>query len=543
LFSVNQLTIKSKLSLIMVIVMLGLLSLSVLALVFEKNLLLKDREVKTQHLVDVAYGIMAYQYDLQSKGSLTEEQAKAAAIATIKSLKYDEKEYFWINDMTPSVVMHPTKPELDGKDASGIKDPNGKALFVEFVNAVKKDGAGFVSYLWPKPGYTEPVPKISYVKGFKPWGWIVGSGIYIDDVDAIFWTSAKWLLLACAVLTIFIYAILRLIIRSITSPLLSIRDTIKSLRDSKDLSSRIKLSNRDEIGEIAESFNEMVGDFQKIIHQVADGVHEVRKSSEHLHEASQRVEQGSKLQNDSAASMAAATEEMLTSIELVADNSKQTSEIADKSMHISSSGEATVIEAASEMTRIAQAVNDSSASINQLGEESKEISNIVNTIKEIADQTNLLALNAAIEAARAGEQGRGFAVVADEVRKLAERTTVSTLEIGKMIEKIQAETVAAVHSMSEGTERVSEGVEKAHQAGLSMSNIREGAQNVLVAVNEITTALEEQKSVGRQVARDVEHIAQMAEQNYAAVNDVAQTIERLTLLADSLQHSVDQFRA
>ncbi|MEQ1630437.1 MAG: methyl-accepting chemotaxis protein [Gallionella sp.] len=539
----RTITIKTKLSLVILIVMLGLLAISAFALYNERANLLKDRQTKTRHVVDTAYGVLTYQYSLQSKGLLSEEQAKIIALDAIKALRYDDKEYFWINDLTPTVLMHPIKPALDGKDVTDLKDPNGKHLFVEFANVVKKDGAGFVSYLWPKPGFDQPVEKISYVKGFAPWGWVIGSGIYLDDIDAIFWNSTKWMMGIIAALMVVIYILLQMVIRSVTNPLSDIQHAIQRIQSTKDLSQRVQLTRNDEIGHIANSFNQMVESFQQIIHQVISGAHEVQKSSEHLNEVSGRVLLSSNTQSAEATSVASVTEKMLNSIGQVSNNTRQTYSIAQESGALSIQGEQTVNDAAAEMSKIADAVNQSSGSINQLGEESKQISAIVQTIKEIADQTNLLALNAAIEAARAGEQGRGFAVVADEVRKLAERTSKATVEISSMIDRIQSETREAVDGMREGSERVSGGVEKAHQAGKSMVTIRQGAQQVLDSVNEITAALQEQSDAGGQVAQGVESIARMADENCSAVSEIAATAERLAQMANTLQESVNQFKA
>ncbi len=176
----------SKLALVAGLALAGMLILAVLALTAERSMLLEDRKVKTRHVVETAYGVLQRFHSLQEKGQLTEAQAKQEAIATVKSLRYETSEYFWINDLEPRVVMHPIKPELDGKDVSGYKDPDGNALFVEFVKVARASGSGYVDYLWPKPGAEKPVAKTSYVMLFKPWGWVIGSGIYIDDVNRIF---------------------------------------------------------------------------------------------------------------------------------------------------------------------------------------------------------------------------------------------------------------------------------------------------------------------------------------------------------------------
>ncbi|BCB26228.1 hypothetical protein SKTS_11140 [Sulfurimicrobium lacus] len=370
----------------------------------------------------------------------------------------------------------------------------------------------------------------------------MGSGIYIDDLESIFWQRAVWLISIVLLVTVLISASMLVIIRSITRPLGELRDAMKAIQTTQDLSRRVTIRTNNEIGEIGHSFNEMVNSFQAIIHQVVAGVRDVMSSAAHLSESSQHVAASSSQQNDAAASMAAAVEEMSVSIDHVANNSSDTYNIAQQAGTLSAKGGEIVQDAATEMTKIAVSVQHSTQMIQTLGEHSNQISAIVNVIKEIADQTNLLALNAAIEAARAGEQGRGFAVVADEVRKLAERTSKSTEEISTMIGSIQSGTAGAVSSMEEGTARVKEGVDKARQAGESMQKIRSGADQVIASVSEIMEALREQSTASGQVAGSVEQIARMTEQNSAEVQEIARTAEHLEQLAASLQSSVSQFR-
>jgi diguanylate cyclase (GGDEF)-like protein/PAS domain S-box-containing protein len=185
-------SLRSRLFMIVAVAFGAMVLIAALALMNERASLMEDRAAQTRRLVESAHGVLVHFRSLQQRGELTEDQAKRAAIETIRTLRYGDREYFWINDFQPRMVMHPMMPELDGKDLSDFTDPNGKRLFVAFVDTVRKNGAGFVDYLWPKPGFTRPVPKISYVKGFAPWGWIIGSGIYIDDVNRIFWERMRW---------------------------------------------------------------------------------------------------------------------------------------------------------------------------------------------------------------------------------------------------------------------------------------------------------------------------------------------------------------
>lgn len=535
-------TIKGKLVFVLVIALVGMLTVSVFALLSERSTLLDDRKVKTRHLVEAASGIVTHFHQLQTSGQLSETEAKAAALNTLKVLRYEKSEYFWVNDMVPNVVMHPIKPELDGKDVSATKDPQGKLLFVEFVKTVKQDGAGFVDYLWPKPGLDKPIPKISYVMGFQPWGWVIGSGIYIDDVEQIFRSHALTLGLVSLTIAVVIGGLLFVLTRSILQPINGIKEAMTSIQETNDVSRRVKVEGRNEISEIGNSFNEMLGGFQKLIRDVVSSSHEVLSLTTHLATSAVKVAASSRQQNDASTSMAAALEQTKASIEQVAGNSTDAHKIAEQAGTLSNQGQKIVQDAAAEMTKIAGSVQDSAAHIQTLGEQSAQISSIVNVIKEIADQTNLLALNAAIEAARAGEQGRGFAVVADEVRKLAERTTQSTQEISNMIGSIKGGTEDAVRSMQEGSSRVQGGVALANQAGTSMSDIREGAERVIAAVSEITAALHEQNTATQTVVESVEYIVTMAEQNSTETDKIADTAKQLERLARGLQDMVQKFK-
>lgn len=312
---------------------------------------------------------------------------------------------------------------------------------------------------------------------------------------------------------------------------------------SGDLTARIDLKARDELRVVAGSFNEMAETMGNLIARIKGNSDQVADSAHTLAAATGQIRVASQNQSDAASSMAAAVEQMTVGIEQIAHNAGKADSLANRSGELSREGGRLVGAVVEDISEIAQSVANSARSVEELGERSEQIGTIVAVISGIAAQTNLLALNAAIEAARAGEQGRGFAVVADEVRKLAERTANSTEEIGAMVKAIQEGTQVAVKGMEQGVLRVNEGVMRARQTGEAMDEIYTAANQVMSTVVEISSALREQSAASAEIAEQVSMIARMAEENDEAVGSNHQTASRLGDLADTLRQNVSRFKA
>ncbi|MDY0309827.1 MAG: cache domain-containing protein, partial [Castellaniella sp.] len=202
-------TTEFKFALFTLVAIVGIAVLTASLLWMERNALLQERQTGARQAVETAYGVITYYHRLAETGTLTEEQARQQAMDAIRGMRYSGEEYFWINDRVPRMVMHPIKPELDGQELGGMQDPNGFRLFIAFVDTVKASPThdGYVYYLWPKPGVDKPVEKVSYVKEFAPWGWILGSGVYLDTVDAVVWGQAGGFALASATLALILLAL------------------------------------------------------------------------------------------------------------------------------------------------------------------------------------------------------------------------------------------------------------------------------------------------------------------------------------------------
>ncbi|MBS4099085.1 MAG: methyl-accepting chemotaxis protein [Sulfuricella sp.] len=332
------------------------------------------------------------------------------------------------------------------------------------------------------------------------------------------------------------------IIRSIATPLNQMRATIGEVEQHGDFTLRIPVISDDEVGQTAKSFNHLMAALQQSLGEVLDSIARVSGAAKNLSDSSRQVAHSSEAQSESTSSMAAAVEQMTVSINHVSGSAQEAVAISRKSGSLSSEGRDIINKAAAEMARLADTVRNTSGVIEELGQHSNQISSIVQVIKDVADQTNLLALNAAIEAARAGEQGRGFAVVADEVRKLAERTTKATEEITQMIGNMQHSAQTAVSTMGSAVEQVNSGVALANQAGASIIQIKDGADRVVGVVDDISAALAEQSSASNEIAGQVEKVAQMTEENSATAHETSDAAANLQELANAMRSAVGRFR-
>lgn len=509
------------------------------------NEVLRDeRGANIRQLVESAETLLAHYHSLETEGKLSRDDAQEAAKTAIRTLRYDKSEYFWINDMQPRMIMHPTKPELDGKDLSDIRDPQGKTLFMAMVEVVRREGAGKVEYMWPKPGSEKPQPKISFVKGFQPWGWVIGTGVYTSDIDASFRHHALDTAILALVGVLVLGAISWLMARSIMHQLCGepgqVMATARRVAEG-DLVTAVALREGDSHSALF-AMSEMREGLIGIVREIHDSAEEIVATADRASQVAVTVREASMRQAQAAASTAATVEEITVSLNHVSDNTAETHKDSKRTTEEASSGAELARQAFAGIGQIRSTVDGAAQQISVLRNKSLEIGTIASVIGDIASQTNLLALNAAIEAARAGEQGRGFAVVADEVRKLSERTGQATARISEVIGSVQFETDNAVACIERIAPDVEQGGALSHRAAELLETIKCGATDTLVRIEEVTDAMRELSTASNIVAGNVQEIADMAERNVRDAQVAAEAATVLNSSAGSLKQSVTRFR-
>lgn len=533
----GHLTISRRLALIVTCAIIVLITIVTLNAYDLRREMIAEKQLKTKHLVQAASGVLKYYYGLAENGTLSEAAAKTQALKIIGTLRYGDNDYFWVNDMEPRMVMHPIEPSLDGKLLRDFKDPAGTLLFVDMVKVVRNKGAGFVDYLWPQPGKSEPVPKISYVQGFKPWGWMVGSGIYVGDVNAVFHQKLTRILLfgllVASVLALISVFMARGIVRPLNTAITAMHDVSSG---DGDLTRRLHVSSGNEVGILVREFNTFIENLQGLLMKVSDALNDLAGSANEVSAVMTDTGAGVERQREETEQVATAVTEMSSTAQSVAEAAAKAATAAHDASHLAGESHDVVQKNRDIIAALNQSMDDVASTIERVEMDSRNIGAILDTIRGIANQTNLLALNAAIEAARAGEQGRGFAVVADEVRTLATRTEEATEEIETMISTLQDGSRQAVAAIQKGYEHAQASVDSTERTGRSLDAIVTAIDTINDMNTHIASAAEEQTTVVEDVNRNVVNINSIARDTAEGARKAERSItamgDQLTVLLD-----------
>ncbi len=552
----NDLPIAKKLFLILAVSIVGLLTMIGESLIEYRDTLMTERKLELKSLVETARSSVEMNAQLWKEGKLSEAEAKAEAMKDLAALRYGEDGYFWVQDRAGFIVMHPINAKLSGTDGSAIADPTGKKIFVEFGRAVNNpQKSGFVEYLWPFPGKQEPVAKLSYVAATENWNMVIGSGAYIDRIDALFWKQVTETGIFGGVLLLVLAAVTIAIARGISRPVGTLTDDTNALAEG-DLSRAISATERrDEVGAMARALkvfqtnlldakrreednrkeveaarkralndladsleNEVVG----IIETVGRSADAMKSTANTMAEAAEKTSEQTTIVASAATqasqnvqNVAAAAEELYNSI---AEISRQVSQSSDVARQAS------------------QRVEETHGKVTALNAAATQISEVVTLITDIADRTNLLALNATIEAARAGDAGKGFAVVAGEVKNLANQTARATGEISGHISKVQTETQAAVDAIDSIT-RIIQGLDSIS------STIASSVEEQGAATQEIARNVQEASNGTDEVTRSIGTVSTVAQETGTSARDVLIASEEVSRQADQLRGVVENFLA
>lgn len=493
------------------------------ALIDSRFNMIKDRRNMTLHSVEVAQSIVNSNINKQKNGTLSIEQAQKATLETIKSLRYDGNNYYFIIDKNSKMIMHPLSPELDGKDVSQIKDLKGKLIYKNMVDVVNKQKNGHIEYSLAKPNYNskKAFPVISYVSQTNDWGWIIGTSIYIDDVNAEFFkaiTKFGTLLLIAGILYVWVGVYIG---NDIKKSLNEISNGIDTLADAKKL--YLKINDRqDEAGQMARG----------LLH-LDKKLHEARELEQaQLQNAQLKIAEQQKLERE-ITNFEAKTQKILQLVNDYASNLYETSEhmgniVGDVNLRAQKVAGASS-ETSDNIQNVASAAKEMSNSVQQISQQTDYFENvirdavyqtqqadktsvmleqaalrigeIVEIIQKIAGQINLLALNATIESARAGEAGRGFAVVANEVKSLANQTENATHEISQNIDNIKNVSTEVIKSLGA---------------------IKTSIDSVCGISNKISTAVNEQSSATQNIAQNMQHASSGTHMIDASINEVSE---------------------
>lgn len=489
--------------------------------------LLEKRQEENRALVETAHGLVAHIHQMQMGGKLTEAEAKSRSLEALRALRFAGGNYFWINDLEPRMVMHPIRTELDGKPIGEMTDPNGKRYFLEFAAVAKRDGQGFVDYEFLKPQTGIVTPKTSFVKLFEPWGWVIGSGVYLDDLQSEGRRMGVILLMGLLGVLGFAFILTRWIIGNIRRSMEEVAQGIQSVADG-DLRHRFPATGGDEFAEMAKGLNGLIShiqeDFRSILtasEVAASGAVQLNATSLEQSRASSEVAEGAQLVKSSSERAVVNIGEMAGSMDLNETSVDTAQRQVEMAVKAAEEGHA--------------AGKESTAAMQEIQAVANRIVKAVQLIQEIARQTNLLSLNAAIEAAKAGANGKGFAVVAEEVRKLAERSAGAAKDIATMIQQTNEAVERGQSTVLRSAENLGSIQGDIRQLTTMVEAIGQNTRHVKRSLDEIRQRMQEEIGYAARNASASIELSASAEQ-------VANTSAELARVSEDLARTVQRFK-
>ncbi|MGW7674989.1 methyl-accepting chemotaxis protein [Shewanella sp. S23-S33] len=506
--------------------------------------LIGERKTQIKEATEIAAGIVQYQLSLKENGNVNQ---------ALRDIRFGSSGYFFIYDSQGKNLFHAVMPNLEGQNKIDMTDPRGTKIIVGLLDAAKK-GDGNFSFYFQKPNTSEQIEKIGYSMMIPGTDWMLGTGVYIDDIDTVVedyratvteqMIEKSYAILLIALLLAAITTVVILITaQRMVAPIKNMADNLNDIAKGEgDLTKRLTVKGEDEIAQLGQSFNLFVDKLQTIIGDVANATAKVKTAANAIHDQTKVMSSQLISHNNETDQVVTAITEMSATASEVAQNTTQVAEATHAATGDVANAQRCVDASLEEISALMAQINNAAGSIQSLSEQSKKINNVLSVIGGIAEQTNLLALNAAIEAARAGEQGRGFAVVADEVRNLASRTQSSTLEINEMLTELHKLVALAVKTMEESQQSCVRSVDSSRAISESLGSVTSAVTAINDMSTQIATAATEQSSVTEEINRNVFAIQEIVNELLHSSEDAARVSQTVSQEGINLGKLVGQFK-